>query len=259
MKYSVESLFTLLTVITENKSQFSVGLSSLGQDQFAGRGTLINRLQRMRRKTGDQDGPQGEQKQQQQRQPRQQQRENASASSRSAVQDPKERINKRDNRKDGNAVIRSQKRGEGARGAKVAKAQGQDQDVPKSEYSTIEIGQLPEQELVRKTDLSSLFSAPSPTTHQVVPLNTTTIVRTSAKSSRGQIILERMNGDYSRYLPSNLGATPKETMQTAGPVGYATLALSRVPAVTLRQRQNALAIVSRLAGPITPSRTAKAS
>lgn len=257
MKHSAESLFTVLTVITENKSQFSVGLSSLGQDQFSGRGTLINRLQRMRRKTADQDGPQGEQKQHQQRQPRRQQRENASASTRSAVQDPKERINKKDNKKDGNAVIPSQKRGEGARGVKVAKAQVQ--DVPKSEYSTIEIGQLPEQELVRKTDLSSLFSAPSPTTHQVVPLNTTTIVRTSTKSSRGQIILERMNGDYSRYLPSNLGATPKETMQTAGPVGYATLALSRVPAVTLRQRQNALAIVSRLAGPITPSRTAKAS
>lgn len=110
--------------------------------------------------------------------------------------------------------------------------------------------------IVQETDLKALFDAPSSTTHRVVPLN---FAAASPSSMRTQRTLEKTAGEYSRYLPPTLASTPGDTLKKLGPVGYAHLALSKVPAAPLGQRQNALAIVGNLTGvprAITPSTNA---
>ena len=133
-------------------------------------------------------------------------------------------------------------------GAADAKATGKANQQTKAKARR---GKKPEmtmmEQLPNKTNFTELFSAPTPATSQVVSLD---LSKADGKvSSHQQRVLERTIGEYARYLPPTLGTAPGETMKRVGALGYAQLTLGRARGSTPKQKQDALAIVSKLVGP----------
>ena len=100
--------------------------------------------------------------------------------------------------------------------------------------------------LPNKTDLTALFMGSSPVTPRKLAPRT--------YSAISKLTLERISGDYSRYLGRNFGRRPGEsTLKAIGPAGYARLALARVHQVSPRQQLKTVNIINSMIGTSKPA------
>ncbi|CCL98130.1 uncharacterized protein FIBRA_00124 [Fibroporia radiculosa] len=97
---------------------------------------------------------------------------------------------------------------------------------------------------IHTTDLSKLFGPTDTlTSSSLTPAPSYRPTSVSAHSRRIQSILDGSGGDYSRYLPADLGTTFPESL---GALGYARLTLARRRELGLRSRGIGLGIVQRM-------------
>jgi hypothetical protein len=125
--------------------------------------------------------------------------------------------------------------------AKKAKKPEPKEEVEEVEEERPEIAFQPQ-----KTDFGSLFGTPTPSSEQVIPLEVKSAPPRNA--SFEQVLLDRLSGNYARFLPQAVTSVYGETMKKVGPVGYATLMLAKAPTANLKQKKRALTIVNKLAG-----------
>lgn len=93
---------------------------------------------------------------------------------------------------------------------------------------------------IQTTDLEKLFGTAD--VSQAQPALSST--RLSGAARRVQHVLETTGGEYSRYLPPNLGRMAPEQL---GPIAMARLHLGRRREAGLRMRQTALDVVQQMA------------
>jgi len=99
---------------------------------------------------------------------------------------------------------------------------------------------------IQTTDLDKLFGTATDSRPTAGAIGVDPSSPTSASARRIQYILENSGGDYSRYLPADLGTTFPETL---GPLGGARLVMARRRDVGLKTRRNGLGIVQQMVVP----------
>lgn len=129
----------------------------------------------------------------------------------------------------------------------------EDSDQPRAQISAKNIH-------IETTDLESLFGPPKPATETPVVASSAPVLGTLTSSStetvvthHAQLLLERVAGDYRRYLYGAPQVIRGDTLSTVGPVGYAQMTVMRRQDAGLNQRKNALRIVSTMTKDIKPS------